>query len=204
MEEYFTKTLEQRIPEEAINYVVAHLSKQPTELVVKSKRKTVLGTYHIPRSSAEKHLITVNEDLNQYAFLFTLMHEVAHLKVNVNYGANDSILPHGKEWQATFKAIIFEIMEFFPEDIAFAIKNYQEDMSAATCRDKNLYKAFKKYDKKEVIFLDDIPINSLFTVNEYPYHFVKQKKLRKNYLCYNTNNKKLYKISGLVDVKLVS
>ena len=61
-----------------------------------SERNSRYGDYTAPRNG-QNHLITVNHNLNKYAFLITLVHEVAHLVTYNNH--RHRVSPHGGEWK---------------------------------------------------------------------------------------------------------
>ncbi|TAE73601.1 MAG: hypothetical protein EAZ85_06570 [Bacteroidetes bacterium] len=198
----FIDSLTQYIPSESIDYIVNYLCKwQNIILKIKPERKYAVGTYHYDLEKNE-HIISMNQNLNSYSFLFTLVHEIAHMETRISY-KNKKIKPHGKEWQTIFRNLLTEVQIFFPTDIQNAIQNYQKDMRAATCRDDTLYKLLKKYDEKPCLFLDDIPINAYFVIENDSRVFQKKSVLRKNYKCIDIKTKKEYRVSGLLEVMLV-
>src|SRR5690606_13417989 len=102
---------------------------------------------------------------NPYAFLITLMHELAHLITWVKY--KDTVKPHGQEWKSEFKQTLgpFLRRNVFPEDVARAVQNYLANPAAATCRDIHLSKALARYDRNnhpDVKLLDDVPLHGRF------------------------------------------
>ena len=59
---------------------------------VKKSRSSKYGDYRPPLKGSN-HLITINYDMNKYAFLITLVHEIAHL---TNWNKHkDKVKPHG-------------------------------------------------------------------------------------------------------------
>ena len=62
-------------------------------------RKSKLGDFRILINGRGQ--ISVNENLNRYAFLITITHELAHAFVWKRYKTR--VMPHGKEWKSTFK-----------------------------------------------------------------------------------------------------
>ena len=106
------QTLNQYIPQPAIAYVLELLKHDNLVVKIKNERKTRHGDYRkLPNG---KHQITVNANLNQYRFLITLIHEIAHFEAYKNY--NRFIKPHGKEWKQTFQHLMLPVLnpEVFP------------------------------------------------------------------------------------------
>lgn len=66
------------------------------------------------------HQITINQNLNKYAFLLTLVHEIAHLITYVNHGWN--VKGHGPEWKNCFKK---QITPFMRDEVFLLICNLQ-------------------------------------------------------------------------------
>ena len=92
-------TIISHIPEQAIPKVLELLEYDNLTVLVKNERKTRHGDYRkLPNG---KHQITINNNLNKYRFLITLVHEVAHFEAYKNYGR--LIKPHGLEWKRTFQ-----------------------------------------------------------------------------------------------------
>ena len=73
------------IPEAAVPTIAEWIIHYDFKLKIKKERNSRLGDYTPPREGLN-HLITINHNLNKYAFLITLVHEVAHL-VEMNHGA---------------------------------------------------------------------------------------------------------------------
>ena len=197
-----SKVLEKYMPPSAVPFIVTWISEQPTSIKITAKRKTVVGTYLSPTTPTDRHTITINGDLNPYAFLLTFVHEIAHLKVWLTH--KHTVQPHGKEWQTTYANLLTKIVHIFPTDAAIAIKKYMQNPTAATCRDEDLYKALKKYDANSHVnlFLEDLPEHALF-VFEDGRVFRKEQKLRKFFRCLELKTKKVYRISAMMEVKEV-
>ena len=52
--------------------------------------------------------ITVNNNLNQYQFLLTLVHEIAHHITHQKFGR---VQPHGKEWKKVFQHLMLPFLK---------------------------------------------------------------------------------------------
>ena len=65
------------------------------QIRVSKPRKTKLGDYRRPGRPHQPHRISINGNLNPYAFLITLLHEWAHLEIYQEY--KGKVAPHGPE-----------------------------------------------------------------------------------------------------------
>ena len=152
----------------------------------------------------ERHEITVNGNLNKYAFLITLVHEAAHLIAHLRYGAR--IKPHGEEWKSSFREAMqpFFGKSIFPPDIEIPLRKYMIDPGATTHSDYNLFKALSAYDKmsSNVKLLDDVPENTLFIYGRDRRVFKKGPKLKKRYQCVELATKATYLFDPLAKVML--
>ena len=144
MEKYKT-ILQKYLPENAVDQVYAWLQEYNIHLKVSRKRSTKLGDYRPPQNG-KGHQITVNHDLNQYAFLITLVHEIAHLLVWEKH--RNKVRAHGKEWKETYRELMIPLLgdEIFPEDIVSALTNYLNKSYASSGSDLNLSRTLQKYD----------------------------------------------------------
>ena len=187
------------IPKNSIEKINFWTSKTNSTIRVSKKRFTKLGDFKV---ISDKLYISVNKDLNKYAFLLTLTHELAHAFTYINY--KNTVLPHGKEWKNIFQYMLLELLEipFFPQDITTYLKIYAKNPKASTLSDINLYRALSNYDQIKSITISDIPRGKKFTVhNECIY--TKGDDLRKNIKCYNNNNGRIYLFHPLTKIKLL-
>src|SRR5829696_8729604 len=108
--------LQDYLPPDTFHSVLAYLNQYKVHLTVARERKSILGDYR-HRTQAQNHRISVNGSLNKYAFLITLLHELAHLLAFENFG--NRITPHGREWKNVFGKLLAQFIEhnIFPEDI---------------------------------------------------------------------------------------
>ncbi len=191
------------IPEGSYESLLHNIVKYKVQLTLTRERKTILGTYIHPFGT-KGHRITVNANLNQYAFLVTLLHELAHLFTYEKYRGR--VAPHGVEWKAEFSAILKEYLlkSIFPEPLALAIKNSLANPGASTCADIPLQMALKKFDKKQDGFLmvDELQQGQLFRIADGRI-FERGEKLRTRYKCKELSSKKYYLFSKLFEVQLL-
>lgn len=191
------------LPEGTFEKVLKYLVQYHVELTITRKRHSVLGDYRLPYQS-EGHRITINGDLNKYAFLLTLLHELAHLMAYVNYGTR--IAPHGKEWKHTFSKILAGYTDkgFLPDDIEKAIKKYMRDPAARSCVDEDLIRVLKKHDPpvNGHCFIEELEEGEWFKAQDNRI-YSRGKKIRKRYECTDIGNRKKYLFSPVYEVKKV-
>lgn len=190
------------LPHGTEHYVVELLIQYKVQLKLNRPRSSKYGDYRSPLRHDNYHRITVNKDLNPYAFLTTFLHEVAHLTAYEKY--RNRIDPHGKEWKQEFKVLLEPVVhgEFLPEDIRMALKRYMHDPSASSCSDTSLMKVLSKYDRDQKQFLEQLPLGALFKLDTGRI-FKKGKKLRSWYQCFEQPGNKEYRVSGISKVEEV-
>jgi len=173
------------IPEKALDEVVILLQKYPIHLGLMAPRKGVFGDYRAAQKIDEFHKITVNGDLNNYAFLITFLHEYAHLLVFVNDGPRARA--HGNEWKTYFRRLLqrFIHLEIFPDDIRLALQHYMTKMPASTASDSQLMRVLERYNLRKrpenEMTIEQLPPRARFKYNGSL--FEKGERLRKNFIC---------------------
>ncbi|MFN0032134.1 MAG: SprT-like domain-containing protein [Flavobacteriales bacterium] len=193
------------LPDGALNLACEKLREYPHHLIITQPRATKHGDFTANPMSG-RHTITVNGNLNQYAFLITLMHELAHLTCYLKH--QDHVRPHGNEWKSEFRQTLSPFLRVgvFPEDIARAVSKYLNNPAAATCSDLGLSKVLTRYDKKshpDVKLLDELPRNARFVYGRDRKIFVKGERLRTRYRCFQEGTRYEYLFSPLVKIKQV-
>lgn len=179
------------------------LQSEPVQLRISRPRKTKFGDYRFPGKDG-RHRISVNANLNPYAFLITLIHEMAHLKAFKDFGR--TIKPHGAEWQQYFRNLANPFIEanIFPEDVKHHFINSLNKGSASSCTDVSLFRQLKVYDDtpEHITTLEQVPIGTIFAIGKDKV-FRKGPKLRKRYKCLNLINKREYMVHPLAEVQIV-
>lgn len=139
--------LRPRLPATALDYVAAVLRRQPCEIRVVRRRRTKLGDHRPPGRGRPRHRITLNDDLNPFAMLTTLLHEVAHAAAWERDGGRWR-RPHGPEWQRQFAALVAPIVaaDILPADVREALAGAMREPAAASCSDRRLALALSRYD----------------------------------------------------------
>lgn len=173
------------------------------EFKISKGRATKLGDYRHPYG-VSGHKISVNNNLNAYAFLVTTVHEFAHLLTWNDH--KNKVKPHGNEWKHNFKRMMVPFLEkdIFPEDVKRAIVSYLNNPSAASCTDLKLSRALKKYDvQADVSRLEELPLHAVFSIKD-GRQFKKGEKMRKRYRCECLDNGNIYLFNPLAEVILAA
>jgi SprT protein len=202
--EHLRDSLIKYIPEEVIDDCIDWIRAYRITVRIKRTRQSKFGDYH-PPVKGQSHKITINHDLNKYAFLITFTHEVAHLLCYNKYGNRPA--PHGIEWKKEFKNLLIPLMykNVFPENIKEALVGYIKDPAASSCTNITLLKALNSYNaaKEGHLHLEDVDEGAVFKTNSGKF-FVKGKKLKKNFECIELHKKHKYFIHPLMEVEIVS
>jgi SprT protein len=195
--------LKQFIPDASAQLVLDYLNQYKVHLTITRERKSILGDYR--HAFQEKnHRISVNGNLNKYAFLITLIHELAHLVTFMQF--SNRVQSHGKEWKFIYRKMLEEFIKLhiFPDDILASFKKTLHDLPASSCADENLMRVLKNYDinKSKLIMVEQIPEGDLFDAGDGRI-FRKGEKLRKRFRCVEVATKKVYLFSPIYEVALI-
>ena len=192
---------ERFVPAAAVEYCDKLYSQLGFEFKIKKSRQTKLGDFRFdPRS--QKATITINNDLNPYAFLITYLHEVAHHLTFKEFKGR--VKPHGGEWKNCFKNITSPVLneQTFPPNVLLSLKNYFKNPKASSCSDPILFKVLKQYDTKERgTTIDELEPNATFRFRSKIYQ--KQTKKRTRWTCQELNSGRIYLIPGVAEVELI-
>jgi hypothetical protein len=193
--------LQQFMPEGTAETAYEWIQHYRFRFRISRSRNSRFGDYQAPFKGSI-HKISVNHDLNKYAFLITFCHEVAHLITWEMH--RDQVLPHGNEWKRFFADLLKNFIgkNVFPPDVEWALRRYMMNPKASSCTDQDLFRILKKYDENPATHLEEIPMGSLFSLNKRI--FRKGKKKRTRYLCQAVDDRQLYYISGVAEVEVVS
>ena len=193
------QSLSKYLPEVAIDPVIDLLDQYPCKLKIVNNRRTKHGDFR--RLPTGKYQITINNDLNQYRFLLTLIHELAHLVANQKYGR---IKPHGIEWKRNFQHLMLPFVnpEIYPLEILPLLANYLINPKASTETDVKLSFALKQFDApNEKNFIFEIPLESKFIYNKRI--FVKGQKRRTRFGCKEISTGKTYLFHQNAEVDII-
>lgn len=193
--------LKRHIPEQAIAKVSQLLEHDNVTVLVKKERKTRHGDYKLLPNG--KHQITINENLNQYKFLITLIHEIAHFEAYKTYGRY--IKPHGLEWKRTFQHLMLPFInpEVFPSNILPLLANHFKNPKASSDTDSKLALALKQFNEpNDKIYIFEVPYGENFVFRDNK-HFKRGNKRIKRYECIEINTGKMYLFNPNAEVKLI-
>lgn len=196
-----------RLPAAARPHVEAACSGMRLDLKITPPRRTKLGDHRGPTSSEPRHRITINADLNPYAFLTTLLHELAHAATwERQRGSRRRVRPHGPEWKAEFTRILVPVVEarILPEDVGDALGRLMRDPAAATCTDRGVALALARYDTPApgVVLVEALPPGAVFRV-EGGRVFRLGARLRTRFRCTCARTGREYRMHPLCRVELL-
>jgi hypothetical protein len=192
----------QYLPLKAQSRVLNLLKHDNLTIKVKKERKTRHGDYiRLPNG---KHQITINSNLNEYRFLITLIHEIAHFETYKTYGK--FIKPHGIEWKHTFQHLMLPFLnpEIFPIDLLPILAKHFKNPKASSDTDVQLALSLKQFDEpngKTYIF--EVPLGSDFKLYNGKV-FKRGKKRVKRFECVEIKTGKLYLFNPNAEVELLN
>ncbi len=188
------------LPPAAVEYCFRVWQEYSFRFIITKSRKTKLGDYRY-YPSTKQHTITVNGDLNPYAFLVTYLHEAAHMSVQIAHG--NKVQPHGFEWKEHFKDMLAPMLfaEVFPPDVQKALSDYALNPKASSCSDLDLYKALRNHDVNNdgQVFLSEILPGQYFSLNQRIFSKGEVRRTRVMCECVRTGRKYLVAKEALVN-----
>ena len=190
------------IPKSSVSLVENLIKDDNVIIKIVKVRKTKHGDFKKFRDGSSQ--ITLNHIENKYRFLITLIHELAHFRVDRNLIRR--VKPHGIEWKKTFQLLMLPFLNntIFPDKILSNLANYLKNPSATTDSNIELVISLSKYDPvSNTVFLFDILNETLFQHNENKI-YKKIGKLRKRYICEEIKSRRRYLFSPVTRVEKVS
>ncbi|AQG82598.1 sprT domain-containing protein [Spirosoma montaniterrae] len=178
--------------------------------VVKPRRSRFGDFRTLPTGQIQ---ITVNADLNPYAFLITYIHEVAHADVYRNYrrlGRPLRTRPHGNVWQTAFQRLMQPLLTeaVFPVSILNPLIRYMQKPAATTAAHPALISALRLADRQPLVelahkqtTLGDLPEGTSFQLAKKT--FVRGTMRRTRVVCKEIGSGRSYAIlaHAVVEVK---
>ena len=196
--------LQNYLPPATGDAVMAYLQQHKVHLTIAKERASILGDYR-HRTNHANHRISVNGNLNKYAFLITLLHELAHLLTFEQYG--NKVQSHGKEWKMIFGQMLAHFVEHktFPPDIEKEILLSLKSPAASSCAEDGLLRVLRKYDEGSPNhhLVEEVELNKLFRTKDGRI-FRRGEQLRKRFKCQEVKTGKLYLFSPVYPVEIVT
>ena len=191
------------LPSGTFPVVSAYLHRYKIHLTITRQRQSILGDYR-HQTVSRNHRISINGNLNPFAFLITLLHEIAHLLAFEQYGKR--IASHGKEWKLVYSNLLQQFLEqkLFPENIETALIKSLKKPAASSCAEDGLIRELRKYDKIKNghKLVEEVPVDTLFRLTDGRV-FKMGEKLRKRYKCLEVSSRKIYLFSPVYEVELI-
>ena len=198
----FKQVLSKYLPNDFVPYISELIMQSNVKFKIVAPRRTKLGDFKAKGDKINKSQITINGDLNPYAFLITTLHELAHLNTFNKY--KYKVRPHGREWKKEFSILLNPILmhDALPKELKIALEKSIQNLKASSCSDIHLSRALKKYDpSKRTVTLEELDENTCFVINKKTY--LKGKLRRTRYLCKEMSSGKSYLIHALAEVNVL-
>ena len=194
--------LKKYLPERAVATCLELIQKTGVHLKIVNERVTRHGDYR--RMPDGRHQITVNATLNQYRFLITLVHEIAHLVAFEKYGRR--IKPHGLEWKHTFQHLMLPYIrpEIFPPKLLPLLAKHFRNPKASCSTDAKLSIALKQFDvqQSDNSYVFELPIGSVFRIHNGKL-YQKGKKRVKRYECIELDSGRMFLFQPNAEVEII-
>ncbi|WP_266362120.1 sprT domain-containing protein [Tellurirhabdus rosea] len=181
------------VPAAAADYCLALWTTHQFIFKVTRPRQTKLGDFRA--APGLPCVITVNENLNPYAFLITYLHEVAHLLVYQQWrqsGRRRRPEPHGEAWKQAFREVAQPVLNqsVFPDVILTPLLSYLRNPAASTGADPALTHALRQADQQpeNQCLLIDLPEGAGFRFLQKAY--VRGMKRRTRIVCTETGTRR--------------
>jgi hypothetical protein len=195
--------LQQFLPPNTYDPVLQYLHFYKVHLTVTKARKSILGDYR-HSTHFSNHRISVNGNLNQFSFLVTLLHELAHLLTFEKFG--NKVFAHGKEWKGIYGKLLEQFVnnKIFPADVEKELLQSLQNPSATSCAEDGLVRVLRKYDDKKTHrrLLEELHPHELFRCHDGRV-FKKGEKLRKRFKCVEVKTGREYLFSPVYEVEKV-
>jgi len=202
--EHPLEALNNYLPPDSFDSVVQLINHYKVHLTVTKARKSVLGDYRHPFMGAN-HKISVNGNLNQYEFLITLLHELAHLLCYEQF--KNKVEAHGQEWKSIYSNLLFEFIQkdIFPADIKKSLQKTLLNPAATANGETALLLVLRKYNaiKKEGYQLVAHLTEGTLFESLKGRVFRRGKKRRIRIECEEVSTGHVYSFSALTEVKVI-
>ena len=163
------------------------------DFIVSKSRDSKLGDYRY--SPTKGHQVTVNHNLNPYAFLVTYIHEVAHLTTYLAH--KNKVLPHGQEWKTEFYTLFEPILDedLLPAELVKVLRVYLKNPAASSNGYQPLVDVLKSFDVEPPAGtpLIELAEGAHFALKNL--RFIKGKLRRTRYICKELNSGRNYLVA---------
>ncbi len=189
------------LPAGALPFVARWFETWQFSIQLSSDRRTKLGDFR-PGQNGQIPRISVNRTLNPYAFLITLIHEVAHLKTWKEY--QGKVKPHSREWKENFRLLGQPFIQagIFPVDVEKAFSRVLAHPGARSTSDEKLRKVLNTYNPFPEIFLEELEEGAIFQIGNGRF-YKKGEKRQKRFVCESLANGRKYLFHPLTTVQPV-
>jgi hypothetical protein len=195
------------LPAAAVDEVSRLLGGVALEVRIARPRRSKLGDHRPPARPGAVHRISINENLNPYAFLTTLLHEIAHAatweKCRHRWRRPR---PHGPEWKREFAGLIGPVLAAgaVPDDVADALARSMKNPAAATCSDRGLLLALARHDPQPAgrVRVEELAEREVFRVDG-GHVFRAGRRLRTRRQCFDVKSGREWRVHGLLFVERV-
>jgi SprT protein len=191
----------QFIPDNSHPYINSLLDRYNFRLIINRERVTKLGDFRRDRNN--NFTITINRNLNQYQFLITFIHELAHLKVAEEFPRSRKA--HGQEWKEAFRTLMLPLLNtsVFPDLLLRVLAKHMRNPKAAAASDPKLWNALKAYDASAIgnSILDEVTNGNKFRFRKKIYQKIEKRRTR--VLCKEIVSGKLYLIPAIADIEML-
>jgi len=193
------------LPEAAIDHVARAVGPLRLDVRVVRPRRTKLGDHRPPRPPLRAHRVTINADLNPWAFLTTLLHEVAHAATWERHaGRRRRVRPHGPEWREEFAGLLAPLVDgrVLPKELAAAVLRSLARPAAATCSDRGLLLALARYDRPRAdrVRVEELADGAWFRIDG-GHAFLAERLVRTRRRCFEAGTGREYRVHGLLLVE---
>ena len=186
------RVLNRYLPEGAHTTIARWIVDLKVNFRITKPRDTKLADFRVG-GAGRAHTITINCDLNPYAFLTTTIHEFAHLGCYLKHG--NAVAPHGPEWKGIYTQMLATFLDtgIYPPDVEVAIRKHIANPKASSCSCPELSKALARYDTTRGLLLNELSLKSPFVFNGVAY--TAEERRRTRYLCKRLTDGRQFLIS---------
>jgi hypothetical protein len=195
--------LQHYLPNGTYEAVLQYLRQYKVHLTITKERKSILGDYR-HRTHMHNHRISVNGNLNVYAFLITLLHELGHLLTFEQHG--HKVQAHGREWKMIYAQLLDQFLKnkIFPADIEKELLISLRNPAASSCAEDGLIRVLRKFNALDSSnrLVEELSNQALFRIEDGRI-FQRGEKLRKRFKCIEVKTGKVYLFSPVYEVEII-